>query len=126
MTTHTIHTIHTIQETTTPNHDHQDPTTGWYHSAQRHPRTEPVAFPTRRKANIMGNTFDQAKGRIKQAVGDLTGNKKLRAEGKSDEAAGRAKQVVTDAKRKTDTAVNQAKENLNNRVDKAKNNQTKN
>ena len=73
----------------------------------------------------MGSAFDQAKGRIKQAVGDLTGNKKLRAEGKSDEAAGKAKRVVADTKRKTDAVVNQAKDNLDGLVDKARNKRTK-
>jgi len=35
--------------------------------------------------------FDQAKGRAKQAVGDLTGNKTLKAEGQMDEAGARSR-----------------------------------
>ena len=34
---------------------------------------------------------DQAKGKIKQAVGDLTGDKDLTREGKTDEKAGNVK-----------------------------------
>jgi len=33
--------------------------------------------------------FEQAKGRVKQAVGDLTGDKHLRTEGLVDEAKGK-------------------------------------
>jgi len=39
---------------------------------------------------------DQAKGRIKQAAGDLTDNERLRREGKVDEAAGKAKEKAND------------------------------
>jgi uncharacterized protein YjbJ (UPF0337 family) len=39
----------------------------------------------------MGN-FDQAKGRAKQAVGDLTDDDDMRREGKVDEGAGKAKE----------------------------------
>ena len=38
--------------------------------------------------------FEQAKGRVKQAVGDLTGNKHLRTEGQVDEAKGKVKEAV--------------------------------
>ena len=37
---------------------------------------------------------DQAKGRVKQAVGDLTGNKDLKAEGQMDEASGKVQEAV--------------------------------
>jgi len=50
----------------------------------------------RTKENVMGN-LDQAKGRAKQAVGDLTGDDDLRREGKVDEGAGKAKEKVSDA-----------------------------
>jgi uncharacterized protein YjbJ (UPF0337 family) len=46
----------------------------------------------------MGELIDKAKGRVKQAVGDLTGNKKLQREGKVDELKGKAKGVVEDIK----------------------------
>ncbi len=42
----------------------------------------------------MSGKTDKAKGKIKQAVGDLTDNDKLRREGKIDELAGKAKEVI--------------------------------
>jgi uncharacterized protein YjbJ (UPF0337 family) len=42
----------------------------------------------------MGGKTDVVKGRIKEAAGALTGNDKLRAEGKTDQVVGNAKQVV--------------------------------
>jgi uncharacterized protein YjbJ (UPF0337 family) len=40
---------------------------------------------------------DEAKGRIKEAAGDLTGDKDLQREGKVDRAEGKAKDAVEDA-----------------------------
>ena len=40
---------------------------------------------------------DEAEGRIKEAAGDLTGDKDLQREGKVDQAAGKAKEKVDDA-----------------------------
>jgi uncharacterized protein YjbJ (UPF0337 family) len=37
------------------------------------------------------SSTDEAKGRIKQAAGDLTDDKELKREGKIDEASGKAK-----------------------------------
>ena len=45
----------------------------------------------------MGGKTDVVKGRIKEAAGALTGNDKLRAEGKTDQVVGKAKQVVQNA-----------------------------
>ena len=42
----------------------------------------------------MSGKTDVAKGRIKEAAGVLTGNDKLRAEGKTDQAVGEVKQVA--------------------------------
>ena len=42
----------------------------------------------------MGGKTDVAKGRIKEAAGVLTGNDKLRAEGRTDQAVGKAEQTV--------------------------------
>ena len=42
----------------------------------------------------MGGKTDVAKGRIKEAAGALTGNDRLRAEGKADQAAGKTKQAI--------------------------------
>jgi uncharacterized protein YjbJ (UPF0337 family) len=43
----------------------------------------------------MSGKTDVAKGRIKEAAGALTGNDRLRAEGKADQAVGKVKQAVT-------------------------------
>ena len=45
----------------------------------------------------MGGKTDVVKGRIKEAAGALTGNDKLRADGKADQAVGKVKQVVEKA-----------------------------
>ena len=42
----------------------------------------------------MGGRTDVVKGRIKEAAGALTGNDKLREEGKTDQAVGETKQAV--------------------------------
>ena len=45
----------------------------------------------------MSGKTDVVKGRIKEAAGVLTGDDKLRAEGKTDEAVGKTKQAVQNA-----------------------------
>jgi len=45
----------------------------------------------------MSDKTDQAKGKIKEAAGDLTGDKDLEREGKADRAAGEVKEKVGDA-----------------------------
>ena len=42
----------------------------------------------------MSGKIDVIKGRIKEAAGALTGNDKLRDDGKADQVVGKAKQVV--------------------------------
>jgi uncharacterized protein YjbJ (UPF0337 family) len=42
----------------------------------------------------MGGKTDVVKGRIKEAAGALTGNDKLRDEGKTDQVVGKAEQAV--------------------------------
>ena len=42
----------------------------------------------------MGGKTDEVKGRIKEAAGALTGNDKLRVQGKTDQAVGKAEQAV--------------------------------
>jgi uncharacterized protein YjbJ (UPF0337 family) len=72
--------------------------------------SEPVN-PTRRLEQIMWNknertgNLDQAKGKVKQAVGDLTGNDKLRAEGAVDETVGQAEAAVGGAQKKVRAAI---------------------
>ncbi|HEX4804621.1 MAG TPA: CsbD family protein [Conexibacter sp.] len=48
---------------------------------------------------------DTAKGRLKKAAGDLTGDDDLRREGKVDEASGAVKDKVGDAADKVKDAV---------------------
>ena len=45
----------------------------------------------------MSGTTDKAKGKAKQALGDLTDDDSLHKEGKLDEAAGKAKDAAQDA-----------------------------
>ena len=42
----------------------------------------------------MDGQVDKIKGRIKQAAGDLTNNKRLKAEGKADEIRGTVKNKI--------------------------------
>jgi uncharacterized protein YjbJ (UPF0337 family) len=44
----------------------------------------------------MGNT-DEAKGRVKRAAGELTGDDEMKREGSVDKAAGKAKDAVDKA-----------------------------
>jgi uncharacterized protein YjbJ (UPF0337 family) len=53
----------------------------------------------------MSGKADVVKGRIKEAAGALTGNDKLREEGKTDQAVGHAKQAVQKAADKVKQAV---------------------
>jgi uncharacterized protein YjbJ (UPF0337 family) len=53
----------------------------------------------------MPQNTDDAKGRVKEAAGDLTGDKDLQREGKIDQAAGSAKEKVGDAADKVKDAV---------------------
>jgi uncharacterized protein YjbJ (UPF0337 family) len=55
--------------------------------------------------NERAGKIDQAKGRAKQAVGDLTGNRKLKAEGQVDEAGGKVEEAVGQIQRKTGEAM---------------------
>ena len=45
----------------------------------------------------MDGQMDKVKGRVKQAVGDLTNNKRLKTEGKLDEIRGRVKNNIDKA-----------------------------
>ena len=53
----------------------------------------------------MPQNLDDAKGRVKEAAGDLTDDKDLQREGKVDQAAGKAKDAVGDAADKVKDAV---------------------
>jgi uncharacterized protein YjbJ (UPF0337 family) len=50
--------------------------------------------------NELDGKVDQAKGKVKQAVGDVTGNDKLKADGKVDETVGDVKTAVGEVQEK--------------------------
>jgi uncharacterized protein YjbJ (UPF0337 family) len=60
----------------------------------------------------MGENLDQAKGRVKQAAGDLTGDQDLKDEGKMDEMGGKVKEKLDDVKDKAHDAVDAVKDRL--------------
>jgi uncharacterized protein YjbJ (UPF0337 family) len=62
---------------------------------------------------IMNGKIDIAKGRIKEAAGVLVNNQTLRNEGKADQVAGKAKEVVEET-------VQKIKENAQKTIDKLK------
>jgi uncharacterized protein YjbJ (UPF0337 family) len=66
--------------------------------------------PTRETA--MDGTTDDMKGRAKEAVGDLTDDSSLKAEGKGDRAAGKAKDVIDDVKDKAEDMVDKVKDKI--------------
>ena len=49
--------------------------------------------------------LDQASGQVKETVGKATGDERTEAEGKSEKAAGKAKEFVNDVKETIDGAV---------------------
>ena len=55
--------------------------------------------------NEVNGKIDQAKGRAKQAVGDLTNDDDLKAEGEADEAAGKVQDTVGRGTRKVGEAI---------------------
>ena len=63
----------------------------------------------------MEHELDKAKGRIKKAAGDLTGNDELRCSGVADENAGKAKEAVQHGKEKVDDAIDAVKDRLDRR-----------
>jgi uncharacterized protein YjbJ (UPF0337 family) len=59
----------------------------------------------------MGDKMDEAKGRTKEALGDLTDDEKLKREGKLDQAG-------ATVKKKTGDAVDSAKDKMNQALDR--------
>ena len=55
---------------------------------------------------------DDAKGRVKEAAGDVTGDDDLKREGKTDQAAGTVKDVADSAKDKVDDAVDSVRDKV--------------
>jgi uncharacterized protein YjbJ (UPF0337 family) len=63
----------------------------------------------------MDGNVDQAKGRIKQAAGDLTDNRDLKNEGKKDEMAGKAKESVDKMRDKADELIDRTRDKIDER-----------
>ena len=61
----------------------------------------------------MSGKTDKVKGRVKEAVGALTGDRKLKREGKLDQAAGNVKDAAEKAKDAAEKAVDRLKDSLN-------------
>ncbi len=55
---------------------------------------------------MSGGTTDKAKGRLKEAAGDLSGDQGLKDEGKVDKASGSIKNAIGDAADKVKDVVN--------------------
>lgn len=68
----------------------------------------------------MAGKTDQVKGRAKEAVGNLTGDKDLQSEGKVDRRAGETKEKLGHANEKIDEIVDKADEKVESIIDKAK------
>jgi uncharacterized protein YjbJ (UPF0337 family) len=60
----------------------------------------------------MGENLDEAKGRVKEAAGDLTNDPDLKREGKLDRVGAAVKDKVSDAADKLGETVDKAKDKL--------------
>jgi uncharacterized protein YjbJ (UPF0337 family) len=60
----------------------------------------------------LGENLDKAKGRVKQAAGDLTDDDRLKNEGKSDELAGKVKGAVDTMRDKAEDAIDRVKDKI--------------
>ncbi len=58
----------------------------------------------------MAEKADDAKGRVKEAAGDLTGDKDLKREGKVDRASGKVKGAVGDVSDKVKDTVSRKRD----------------
>ena len=61
----------------------------------------------------MGSNLDDAKGRAKEAVGDLTDNDDMKDEGKADRAGAKVKEAGEKVQDKVHDAVDAVKDKLN-------------
>ena len=60
----------------------------------------------------MAGEADEMKGKAKEAVGDLTGNRDLESEGRADRRAGEANKQVGKIEQKIEVVIDKAKEVL--------------
>ena len=68
----------------------------------------------------MSEKTDQAKGKAKEAVGRLSGNKNLESEGKADRRTGEAKEKLSDATGKVEEVIDKAEGKIEEVIDKGK------
>ena len=66
----------------------------------------------------MSGQFDQAKGRVKEAAGDLTGDDELKNEGKADRVGGEIKEKAGEVKEKVEDLVDKAKDKIQDLTDR--------
>jgi uncharacterized protein YjbJ (UPF0337 family) len=64
----------------------------------------------------MGEHIDEAKGRAKEAAGDLTDDEKLKREGKVDRASSSVKDKIGDAADKVGDAIDDAADKVKEKV----------
>ncbi len=65
----------------------------------------------------MDSNTDDVKGRVKEAVGDLTDNDRLKREGQTDRKVGQAKEFIDEVGEKAKDLVDDVKDKLH-RTDK--------
>ncbi|HEX6231436.1 MAG TPA: CsbD family protein [Actinomycetota bacterium] len=65
----------------------------------------------------MGDKIDEAKGRLKEAAGDLTGDEDLEREGKLDRMGADVKEKTERAKERSDEAVEATKRKVDELLD---------
>ena len=58
----------------------------------------------------MNANLDQTKGKVEQAIGDLTGDDELKRQGKADETAGKVKDAMKDVEDKAEGIVDSVKD----------------
>jgi len=58
---------------------------------------------------LSGHKGEEMKGRLKEAVGDVTGDKDLQREGKLDEASAATKSAIDDVAEKAKSVINPKK-----------------
>jgi len=67
----------------------------------------------------MAGKIEKSKGKVKVAIGSLTGNKELESEGKIDRRAGEAKEKIGRVKSKVEGAADKAERKAARAIDKA-------
>lgn len=68
----------------------------------------------------MAGKIEKSKGKVKEAVGTLTGNRELESEGRIDRRAGEAKEKVGRVKGNVETSAEKAERKAVKAIDKAK------